>query len=67
MKDSSDNQNETLVNILSSMDKILTKTVENKKPTQFIKAKMPPSWIGQEYEVFEREMKEWSEMSGDDD
>ena len=67
VKDSSDNQNETLVNILSSMEKILNKTVEDKKPTQLINAKMPPSWIGQDYEVFEKEMKEWSEMSGDDD
>ena len=57
----------TLVNILSSMEKLLNRTMDSRKPAQLIKPKVPPLWIGQDFEVFEKEIREWKEDSSDEE
>ena len=49
------------------MEKMFNKSVDSQKPTQLVKPKLPPLWIGQAYEVFEKEVQDWSKASQEDD
>ena len=46
------------------MEKLLSNQNHNsQKPAQLVKSKLPPQWIGQAYEVFEKEIEEWNDAS----
>ena len=64
-------QDLTLLNILSNqntmLEKLVNKSVETPKPSQLLKPKLPPVWIGQEFEVFDKEVSEWTENNLEDE
>ena len=60
-------ENNSLIKILSTMEKMFNKSVDSQKPVQLVKPKLPPLWIGQAYEVFEKEVQDWSKASQEDD
>ena len=65
------NQDSTLMNILSNqntlMEKFFNKPVEAPKTAQLVKPKLPPHWIGQSFEVYEKEVTEWSAVNPEDE
>ena len=68
MKEENQSKDTTLVSILSTMEKLLSSQSHNsEKPAQLVKSKLPPQWIGQAYEVFEKEIEEWNDASKEEE